>query len=183
MIPLLVVFVFGTAALLSISRASLRNVGSHGFYRFFAFEAILGLILLNVDSWFTDPFSVTQIVSWILLLSSLVVLGFGVYQLRTGGQARHERQDGDLLEFEKTTALVTSGIYRHIRHPLYASLLLLAWGTFLKDPQWVSGCLGAIATAFLIATAKADERECIRYFGSAYEIYMKKSAMFIPFVF
>jgi len=39
------------------------------------------------------------------------------------------------------------------------------------------------ATAFLLATAKAEEVENVRYFGAAYQTYMQRTKMFIPFVF
>jgi len=68
-----------------------------------------------------------------------------------------------------SVTIVTSGIYRYIRHPLYSSLLFLAWGAFLKDISVSSTSLIFISTVFLVATAKADETECIQFFGSAYE--------------
>lgn len=176
-------FVICSIWLLYVSRRSLRVVGSHGFYRFFAWEAILGLVLVNIHAWFSDPSSFLQIISWIFLVLSLVLLGLGVKQLRLMGKADGRRREDDLMVFEKTSALVTSGIYRYIRHPLYSSLLLLAWGAFLKDVTWYSVCLVIVATLFLVATAKADEGECIRYFGPAYEEYMKATEMFIPFLF
>ena len=37
--------------------------------------------------------------------------------------------------FESTTTLVTAGAYRYIRHPLYESGLMLAWGAALKAPS------------------------------------------------
>ena len=40
-----------------------------------------------------------------------------------------------------------------------------------------------LATLFLIATARADEAECIPYFGQSYREYMKKTKMFIPLLF
>ena len=88
-----------------------------------------------------------------------------------------------MLEFERTTTLVTVGAYRYIRHPLYSSLLFLAWGVAFKVPSWLSGLLAVVATLFLVATAKADEAEDIRFFGPAYQEYMKKTKMFIPFLF
>ena len=53
----LVLFLAGSGCLLYLSRASLRAPRSHGFYRFFAWESILALFLLNVTAWFRDPFS------------------------------------------------------------------------------------------------------------------------------
>ena len=87
------------------------------------------------------------------------------------------------MSFEKTTVLVTTGIYRYIRHPLYGSLLLLAWGAFLKGITWYSACAVAAATVCLVATAKADEAECVRYFGPSYEQYMRRTRMFVPLLF
>ena len=78
---------------------------------------------------------------------------------------------------------MTSGVFKYIRHPLYCSLLLLAWGAFFKDPSWAGGGLALAATAFLQATAKVEEAENIRYFGAAYRAYMQQTKMFIPFLF
>ncbi len=156
---------------------------SHGFYRFFAWEAILALILLNLPVWFKDPFLWYQILSWILLSLSFIPFVMGVRSLRLIGKPDKEaRRDSNLLGFEHTTQLVTTGIYSTIRHPLYSSLFLLNWGVYLKLPSAAGTLLACAATLFLVATAKADERECIQYFGGEYSIYMKRTKMFIPYV-
>ena len=154
----------------------------HGFYRFFAWESILVLFVANVEFWFRDPLSLPQLASWILLIASAYLVVAGVVLLRRHGSPDNRRQDVTLVGFEKTTRLVEQGVYRYIRHPLYSSLLLLAWGIFLKHPAWLSACLVVVATAFLVATARADEAESRRFFGPAYETYKKRTKMFIPFV-
>ena len=178
-----VVFLVATAGLAYLSRASLLVPRSHGFYRFFAWEVILALILLNVDAWFRDPFSWHQIISWCLLLVSLFLVLHGVHLLRQIGKPDKQRDDATLVGFERTSTLVTVGAYRYIRHPLYSSLLFLAWGVFCKTPSWIGGLLASAATLFLVATARIEEGEDIRFFGSAYEAYMQQTKMFIPFVF
>ena len=45
-----VIFLLATLGIGYISRASLLAPRSHGFYRFFAWEAILALTLLNLDA-------------------------------------------------------------------------------------------------------------------------------------
>lgn len=180
----ILLFAAGSLLLAVISRKSLLVPRSHGFYRFFAWEAIFGLILLNAPAWFRTPLASHQIASWILLMASLIPLILGVRSLRQQGGVRLARQsEPSLLPFETTTALVTTGIYARIRHPLYASLLLLAWGTFLKSPSWAGGLLAAASTMFLLATARLDEAECIRFFGDDYLRYMQRTRMFIPYVF
>lgn len=179
-----IALVIATGLLIYISRASLQKQGSHGFYRFFAWECILILFLLNVEKWFTDPLSWQQLIAWTLLFASLVPLILGVRSLRGRGLPAEERSgDPSLLAFEKTTMLVTTGIYAYIRHPLYSSLLLLTWGIFFKAPNLPSGAIALVATTFLFVTAIADERECIQFFGSDYQGYMQKSKRFIPYLF
>ena len=177
----LALFIATTVAVTVISWRTIFNIRSHGFFRFIVWEAIAALILWNLPHWFTEPFSPNQLLSWILLFGSLYVVWQGVSQLRTAKRSS-SRSECELYAFERTSELVTSGIYRYIRHPLYASLLYLAWGAFLKDISWVSVILVLLASASLFATAKADEQECIAYFGDQYQQYMRRTKRFIPFV-
>ena len=170
-----ILFISGSALITWISIPSLRMPGSHGFYRFFAWEAILGIFLINIRGWFVHAFAWYQVISWILLFASLVSIIWGVYLLR------HTGKPTDALE--ATTQLVQSGIYHFIRHPLYASLLYLAWGIFFKSPSLLDACLAVVASAFLYAAARADEAECLLKFGNEYTRYMKKTKMFIPYIF
>jgi protein-S-isoprenylcysteine O-methyltransferase Ste14 len=176
-------FLLGTALLALRSRASLAQPRSHGFARFLSWEAMLGLLLLNVDVWFRDPFAWYQIISWLLLSISIFLVVAGVRGLKGLGTPYARRDDASLVAFERTTTLVTTGIFRYIRHPMYSSLLFLAWGIFFKAPSWLGGLLTLVATLFLVATARTEETENIRFFGEAYEEYKRRTKMFIPFLF
>jgi len=86
--------------------------------------------------------------------------------------------------FEYTTALVTDNVYRYIRHPMYASLLLPAIGVYLKRPtDGLAIVAFAIAAVAVYVTAKAEEQDTLETFGPAYAACMKTSKMFVPFVF
>jgi protein-S-isoprenylcysteine O-methyltransferase Ste14 len=159
-----------------------RRPQSHGFYRFFAWEAILALLVLNGPVWFFDRYALHQRLSWLLLFASLLLLFACIYQQWRMGRPDGQRTDAELFAFERTSQLVTSGIYRLIRHPLYASLLLLAWGVACKQPNGLSLALGGLASLALWLTAKRDEAECLQQFGEAYRDYMQRSKMFIPWV-
>ena len=179
-----IIFSIFTLLLIYISRASLRSPRSHGFYRFFAWEFILALFLLNAKYWFQNPLAWYQLIAWTLLFAALIPLAFGVYALKSRGKpAKNRENDPSLLAFEKTTQLVTSGIYKYIRHPLYSSLLLLTWGILYKNFSVAGIILAITATVFLILTAKADEAECIQFFGVEYQNYMKTTKRFLPFLF
>lgn len=177
-----VVFIVGTLVLAFVSRASLRKPGSHGFYRFFAWECMLGLFVLNMRFWNADTNSTHQIISGLLFSASLFLVLFSIALLQLPGKPDTRRDDGPLLEFEKTTALITTGVYRYIRHPMYGSLLFLCWGFFFKQPSLAGGVLAVIASGFLVVTARAEEIENIRYFGEEYREYMKQTRMFVPFI-
>jgi protein-S-isoprenylcysteine O-methyltransferase Ste14 len=171
-----IIFAVITAGLLSWSWPFLRDPRSHGFFRFFVFESMVALIMLNVGQWFRDPLSAHQIVSWLLLGISLFMAVHGFYLLSTLGKPK------DDYNIEKTTALVTRGAYRYIRHPLYSSLLFMGWGTFFKTPSLPGIILVVLISALVTAAAKVEERENLRKFGAAYAAYMKRTKMFIPFM-
>jgi hypothetical protein len=54
------IFAIASAGIVWVSRRVLRDYHAHGFYRFFAWEAILVLFLINVNYWFFDPLGISQ---------------------------------------------------------------------------------------------------------------------------
>jgi protein-S-isoprenylcysteine O-methyltransferase Ste14 len=176
-------FILFTLVFLFISRKALRNPKCHGFYRFFAFEGILFLVLYNHPYWFVDVFAPQQVISWLLLSASilLVIQGLGMLRKAGGLQARTEMPGN--LGFENTAILVTDGIYRYIRHPMYSSLLLLAWGAFFKHFS-LPGLLATLATTLLLfIVGRIEEQENLAFFGPVYLQYRKATKMFLPFLF
>lgn len=177
------IFCAGSIGLLYLSRGALSNPNSHGFYRFFAWESILGLAVLNSAAETTNPFAPDQLLSTVLLVTSLALVIHAWILLVRIGKPTRERADRALFGFEKTSLLVTTGAFKYIRHPMYASLIFLAWGEFLKQVSWIGVCLVLLALLFLWLTAKRDEEECLAHFGSEYQSYMQKTKRFIPFLF
>lgn len=146
----------------------------HGIARFFAFESVFILVLLNFRVWFSSPFSVHQIISWILLILSAWIAIAGYLTLKRRG-----KPDSN---FENTSLLVRSGLYGFIRHPLYLSIFLLGTGVMLKNMGILQLCLGVVNMAAIYITARIEENEMIAKFGDEYREYMKETRMFIPFL-
>jgi protein-S-isoprenylcysteine O-methyltransferase Ste14 len=178
-----IIFVIASILIIFVSRNSLFHPRAHGFYRFFAWECMLAMVVLNIPYWFKDPLSLQQAASWLLLCISLFLVAHGVILLKKIGKPSRDRADDELIDFEKTSALVTTGAYKYIRHPLYSSLLFLTWGIFLKHLSWPVLALALFSTLFLFLTAKRDEAECLEHFGEAYQTYMKSTKRFIPLLF
>jgi protein-S-isoprenylcysteine O-methyltransferase Ste14 len=114
------------------------------------------------------------------LSASIILAIHGFYLLREIGKPQGAVQGSSDLGFENTANLVIIGAYKYIRHPLYSSLLLIDWGAFFKHTTLLSGSLALGISAFLVATAKAEEKENMTRFGDEYSRYRKTTKMFIP---
>lgn len=154
---------------------TLKRPYRHRFYRYFAFVSLLGLFLRQASDWFLDPFSSTQILSWILLAGSAALAFHVLRVLNAFGEPA-----GDI---EHTTRLVRRGVYHFIRHPLYGSLLLMGAGATLKRVDIVSLMILSALAGFVFFTARVEEKENLVRFGETYERYMSVTKMFFPYFF
>lgn len=175
-------FILFSLGLLRFSWRALKEVGSHGFYRFFAFEGILFLILHNHPYWFLRPFAIPQLIAWTLLGLSIIYVVQGLGLLKRRGGSKHRENFPGNLPFENTVNLVEEGLYRYVRHPMYGSLLFLGWGASFKHLTGLTVGVGVIVTLFLVVAARVEEKENINFFGDAYRVYIKRSKMFIPYI-
>lgn len=76
--------------------------------------------------------------------------------------------------------LVTGGLYRYVRHPLYTAGLLFIWLNPLMT--WNLLALNLGLTAYIVVGAYFEERKLEREFGEAYRVYKQKTPMLIPFL-
>jgi protein-S-isoprenylcysteine O-methyltransferase Ste14 len=77
--------------------------------------------------------------------------------------------------------LVTDGIFKHIRHPMYSAHLLWAIATAMMLPNWLAGFAFLIVSIAQYATRlNAEEQMMIEQFGDEYRDYMKRTGRFFP---
>lgn len=172
--------------LLLLTYLSWRSIilpASHGFYRYFAFILITLLSFCNAKYWLVQPYSNSQLLSWLLLFSSAGLVISSVYLMNQYGGKRSSNKLKANFEFENTQTLVTRGIFSYIRHPMYSSLMLLALGILLKDINTLTIILCLASIIFLYTAASVEEKENLAFFGDDYATYMKTSKRFIPFSF
>ena len=77
--------------------------------------------------------------------------------------------------------LVTTGPYRLIRHPVYASLLYFAWAGVATHPSAVSLISGLVATVAVLTRIAAEERLLIAQYPE-YAAYAARTRRLVPFV-
>lgn len=177
-----IILLVGTLFFSMVSFQSISKPGTHGYYRFFAWEFMLVLYVLNLPAWHQEIEALHQVVAGVFFMISLFLIVTGAIQLRLFGKPDDKRNDVPMLHFEKTTVLVTTGIYQYIRHPIYGSLFFLCWGFFFKKPSIIGGVIAVLASLFLLLAARVEENECLRFFGDQYRDYMKRSKILIPFI-
>lgn len=171
-----IILIVGTILIILFSWfLSIRQGRYHGIARLFSFESIFILVLLNYNVWFVNPFSTLQIISWLFLFLSIYIAVAGFLLLKEIGKPG--------TNFENTSVLVKESLYKYIRHPLYLSLFLLGTGVMLKEVGTVQIIAGLVNLVALYVTSRIEEREMISKFGIEYLEYLKKTKMFIPFIF
>ena len=85
------------------------------------------------------------------------------------------------LEIRERHQLVTQGIYRHLRHPMYSALLLYSLGQALVVPNWIAGPSYGVAMVLLFAFRLGpEERMMLDEFGKDYEEYRGRSKRLVP---
>ncbi len=77
--------------------------------------------------------------------------------------------------------LITNGIYKYIRHPIYIGILLAYIGADLVAESYLSIIL-LILFIPIYRQAKLEEGILLAHFGEKYKNYMKKSKMLLPFI-
>jgi protein-S-isoprenylcysteine O-methyltransferase Ste14 len=85
------------------------------------------------------------------------------------------------LEVREEHRLITDGIYRRVRHPMYSALLLYSLRQVLAVPNWIAGPSYGVAMLLLVALRLGpEERMMIEQFGPDYEAYRHRTRRLIP---
>lgn len=81
----------------------------------------------------------------------------------------------------KTHRLITSGLYRVVRHPLYLFSILFLISNPVISVRWL--LLTVISTVYFIAGALIEERRLLKEFGSNYQAYQRTVPFILPRLF
>jgi protein-S-isoprenylcysteine O-methyltransferase Ste14 len=85
------------------------------------------------------------------------------------------------LELREGHELVTGGVYRHVRHPMYASIWLWAIAQGMMLENWLAGwsVVPAFAAMYFLRTPR-EERLMCEAFGEPYRQYMRQTGRLWP---
>jgi protein-S-isoprenylcysteine O-methyltransferase Ste14 len=85
------------------------------------------------------------------------------------------------LEMRKGHELIVHGVYRRIRHPMYAAIFLFAVAQALLLQNWLAGWAGFVTVALLyfVRTPREEKMMC-EFFGQSYRDYMQRTGRLCP---
>jgi len=85
------------------------------------------------------------------------------------------------LEIRRDHELIKNGVYRLVRHPMYASIFLFVLAQGLMLGNWLAGWAGVVSFAmmYLIRMPK-EERMMVEHFGDGYREYMEETGRLWP---
>ena len=154
------------------------------YYRIlFNVIAIAGLlIMINITlsdkKLLFDTNSAINVISHFLFFSGLIVLGIASNSF-------------DLKEFfglnkqqmNAKNKLVTKGIYKYVRHPLYTGTILVTAGCFLNLPTLSVLVFLILTFIYIEIGSRLEEQKLKEEFGNEYIEYCKTVKRYFPFIY
>ena len=87
------------------------------------------------------------------------------------------------LQVVKGHRLITDGIFRYVRHPLYSGRILLSFGWVLILSSFYGALLMVIGAMFFLPRIRIEEDMLLKEFGDAYRDYQKTTKKLIPYFY
>ena len=170
-----------------VKRMAARMFGQSAYDRYYRlFFSMVGTItalpLFAMAALLPDQIIYTIPTPWrylTLLVQAAAVLGLLYGVLQTGvmpfiGLAQVFQRSGSA----ETEKLVTDGLYRWVRHPLYTAAFIILW--LVPIMTWNLLALNIGLSAYMIIGTIFEERKLVAHFGDAYVMYRKKTPRIVP---
>lgn len=126
-------------------------------------------------------------ISWLLILSLIMLIFGGIMRI----QSRRSLLKAGFtnlmatgrLQIVENHQLVTNGVYKHIRHPLYTGELIRNFGFVLIFSSLYGVLFMIVGAVFLLIRIEKEEKMMVEAFGSIYERYQITTKKLIPFLY
>ena len=141
-----------------------------------AYVWAFGLVIWVAPDWLEIPFLLIQIVGLIGVAVALLQTDIGEFLGITQAYQYFSRKQLPLPE----QPLVTNGLYRLVRHPLYLFSLMVIWPVTAMTDLYLAFAI--FTTAYFLIGSWIEERRLAQTFGQEYEDYRNRIAWMIPFL-
>lgn len=153
-----------------------KSAGDFALLLFDGIGMVIPLVYVFSDSLDFADYHIPVFIGWI----GAGLFAYAIYILYRS-HADLGNNWSPILGIQKDHTLVTSGIYKYIRHPMYAAHLLWAVAQILILNNWIAGFsfILVMVPHYLIRVDK-EEQMMIEQFGQEYEEYKKRSGRIFP---
>lgn len=87
------------------------------------------------------------------------------------------------VELKKDHKLITKGVYKYVRHPIYTGITFMGVGSIIVDQSILVTLFYLGMVAFLIFKMKKEEKLLLKHFPKEYPAYMEKTKALVPFIY
>ena len=147
---------------------------------YFALPAVLVLLAgFGVSAWdlVRQQGSLYKLSVQSFVGSALIVIGFTILLI---AQITLRRSYSSTLVIREDQQLITHGIYRSTRHPMYLGGIMVCIGV----PVYASSLCGLSAMIpIFLNRIRMEERMLTEEFGDAYRTYKETTRKLIPFIY
>lgn len=158
-------------------------------------------VVFDLPLWVHLPMVGIQVAGWMLLFIALVQYDLGRFGGLTQAKVIVHRRDNDRLDTRSRAGsaigqadlqrhepaveipqaqlepLVTFGIHRFVRHPLYVALIIVLWARAFDEAALMTAFWG---TLYILIGTFFEERKLMRIYGDEYAAYKARVPRFIP---
>lgn len=145
--------------------------------------AFIGMLVIPLTYVFTPLLSSANyyLSDWTGWLGTAVFAAALLLLWRT--HADLERNWFQSLEIRKEHQIVTTGVYKYIRHPMYAAFLLWGIAQPLLLHNWIAGWSHLLSFGLLyFFRVSREEQMMLDQFGEEYRAYMNRTRRIIPYL-
>lgn len=90
-------------------------------------------------------------------------------------------QFSPMLELKENHKLITHGVYKNIRHPMYTAVFMLSLSQLALIGNWVVGPAYFLTFFFLyVLRVRHEEALMLEHYGDEYSAYMKRTGRLFP---
>ncbi len=135
-------------------------------------QVLLLLIFIAIPGGIASNFGI-QLFAFILVISGTVLSSAAMIRLGPGLTP--------LPRPSEKSRLITSGIYKYIRHPIYTGLILIMIGITVNSLNIPKGIITVFLWVLLFYKTQYEEHLLLKRFPE-YDSYKKRTGRFIPFL-
>ena len=127
-----------------------------------------------------NPEKLRLLSAWNIAGLSLFTVGLSIAIV---AQLTLKRFYSSTLVMRQDHQLITHGVYRYVRHPLYLGVLIAIMGAPVYAPSLYGFLILSLMIPIFLLRIKMEEDMLIKHFGDKYQAYRRSTKKLIPFLY